>query len=122
MRACGRGRLPEVLRRITCSCYIKKKKSLFFKFLIIKLIILSIENLESTEMHSYAYIYPKGCNVYNKKGRSLYTCMYFLVFLSNEESISLISLNIVLAGRPTCRLHAAQDGCECGPTQNHKFT
>ena len=38
--------------------------------------------------------------------------------LGGARPISLATL----ASRGRHGLHAAQDGCECGPTQNHKFT
>ena len=38
---------------------------------------------------------------------------------TNSDGFELVSL---CQGSPTHGPHAAQDGCECSPTQNHKFT
>lgn len=57
-----------------------------FLFLIIKLVIFLVENLESIEMHLYTYTHPKVCNVYNKLGYlSLY--VFFNIFIKWREQI-----------------------------------
>lgn len=52
-----------------------------FLFLIIKLILFLIESLESTEMHLFAHIHFKVCNVCNKQGETS-LCVHIFKYFS----------------------------------------